>query len=179
MAGAQDLKISVIQVLPKNDETKNENLRAINEEPQPPPLVQEIIGKDANYQSDQESFSYLNGFYYFAVLGICVVFTATQTLIPWHNLFINPEFWWEELIRQGLICMLLRIVLPMGREAYCVFQIKEIMSVQWHLKLYVAHVSEYATIFLLQYLIWTIVLENTWPMPMGGMIPAMIADKNE
>ena len=49
MAGAQDLKISVIQVLPKNDETKNKNLRTSNEEPQPHPLIQEIIGKDANY----------------------------------------------------------------------------------------------------------------------------------
>ena len=46
MAGAQDLKISVIQVLPKNDETKNKNLRTSNEEPQPHPLIQEIIGKD-------------------------------------------------------------------------------------------------------------------------------------
>ena len=111
---------SVIQVLPRNGQIYNDD--TINVGHDDNPSSEQKSNRKEDNQNKEKSISYWNSLYSFVILGVCIISSSTQTLIPWHNLFINPEFWWEDLIRGGLIYMLLRIVLTTVREAYCIFE---------------------------------------------------------
>ena len=101
---------SVIQVLPRNGQIYNDDTINVGLDDNPS-SEQKSNRKEDNNQNEEKSISYWNSLYSFVILGVCIISSSTQTLIPWHNLSINPEFWWEDLIRGGLIYMLLRIVL--------------------------------------------------------------------
>ena len=115
--------LPVIQVLPRNESLNHESSENISQDDHS--SSEEKNYQKENNQNKEKSVSYWNSLYSFVILGACLISSSTQTLIPWHNLFTNPEFWWEDLIRAGLIYNLLRIVLPTVREAYCIFGEKE------------------------------------------------------
>ena len=165
---------SVIQVLPRNGQTYNDDTVNVGLDDHPT-SDQKSNHKEDNNQNIEKPISYWNSLYSFVILGVCIISSSTQTLIPWHNLFTNPEFWWEDLIRAGLIYMLLRIVLTTVREAYCIFEKKEILSLIWHMKLYVAHASTFIILRCFEYFIWCVYLQKPYPMPMGAMLQGMLA----
>ena len=165
--------VSVIQVSTIDKETRNTAIRNVAQDSSQ--STEPNIDDQTNYRYVEQRVSYWNALYVFPILGICVIFSSTQTLIPWHNLFINPEFWWEDLIRQCLFYQLFRVVLTTLREAYCVFQLKEILSIKWHLKFWGAHTSEITILCCLQHFIWVNTLQHNYPMPTGYMLVGFIA----
>ena len=165
--------LPVIQVLPRNESLNHESSENIGQDDLS--SSEEKNYQKENNQNKEKSVSYWNSLYSFVILGACLISSSTQTLIPWHNLFTNPEFWWEDLIRAGLIYNLLRIVLPTIREAYCIFGEKEILSFFWHIKFYVAHASESIALRCFEYLMWCVYLQKPYPMPMGAMLSMMLA----
>ena len=164
---------SVIHVLPTGKQSNNKHSRNPIQNSSSS-VAGHIEEREINRQ-EQNPISYWSSLYVFPILGACIIFSSTQTLIPWHNLFISPEYWWEELIRSALFYMPFRIVLPTAREAYCVFQLKEILTIAWHLKFWIAHVSEWITLCCLQHLLWVVIYENNYPMPSGYALNGFIA----
>ena len=165
--------VSVIKVSTIDRQTGNPTVRSSAQDSSQ--SIEENIDDKTNYHFEEQRVSYWNALYVFNILGICIIFSSTQTLIPWHNLFINPEFWWEDLIRNCFFYMPFRIVLPTLREAFCVFQWKEILGIKWHLKFWAAHISEITILCCLQHLIWVNTLHNNYPMPTGYMLVGFIA----
>ena len=64
---------------------------------------------------------YWNGLHVFMILGICIAWTSTLTMIPTHNIFEHPEFWWENIFPRGLL-FAINISLPLAWQVYLVFQ---------------------------------------------------------
>ena len=95
----------------------------------------ERIYENAPDSSNGESFSYNGLLYSIVIFMACFITTSTFTLIPMHDHFVNPEFWWEQVLIKSCIFMMLRIVLPTIREMYSIFQDEEINTFKWHLKL--------------------------------------------
>ena len=171
MAGTIDSEKTskIIQVRSGRKATDNEALgEAIHEATNP-----ETIDEESNALRNEESFSYFNGLYSLVILGYCFMATATHTLIPLHDHFINPEFWWENLIL-GCIYQLFRIVLTTARDAYCILQIEEIMTLKWHLKLCAVSFTNFVIIYIAQHYIWTVGLNNNPPLPMGDLPGGML-----
>ena len=83
-----EVNTSVIQVLPTKNQKQNEN--HIKD-----PTMEDHSSTDQNIdqegysQHQEESVSYRNSLYSFVILGVCLASSSTQTLIPWHNLFIK------------------------------------------------------------------------------------------
>ena len=138
---------------------------------------EEVNHEDTNAERIERSSEARESTSYFAILYsllICAVSfasIATQTLIPLHDNFLNPEYWWEIVFFKAFVYLLLRIVLVTGREAYCIFQIEQIMTIKWHFKLYVTNVVFYIILGCCTHFIWTLGFNNIPPMPMGGLIP--------
>ena len=68
-------------------------------------------GSIVESQNDEKNVRYHHGLYVIVILLICIVYTATQTLIPYHDVFEFPSFWWETLIQHGIFYIALRNVL--------------------------------------------------------------------
>ena len=126
MKNTSEGEASVIHVLPTGEQSNSKNSRNPIQDSSSSHTMH-VVETEINRQ-EQNLISYWSSLYVFPILGACIIFSSTQTLIPWHNLFISPEYWWEELIRSALFYMPFRIVLPTAREAYCVFQLKEIFD---------------------------------------------------
>ena len=59
--------------------------------------------------------------YIFAILATTVLWTSTHTMIPFHDLFQHPSFWWELLVMQGIFISLLSTTLPGGQKVFLFF----------------------------------------------------------
>ena len=51
---------------------------------------------------DYQKVNYMDGLYGVAILLTCVLFSSFLTLLPQHNMFENPEYWYEYLININL-----------------------------------------------------------------------------
>ena len=71
----------------EDTENKNEATGSPNEE--------DLQVQDVNRPSTIQNIGYWNGMYAFVILGICVISTSTITMIPQHDIYEHPEFWWE------------------------------------------------------------------------------------
>ena len=131
--------------------------------------AERIVG-DYKISKERQSTSYLAILYTSLIFAVSFATIATQTLIPLHDNFLNPEYWWEIIILKACVYLLLRIVLVTAREAYCIFQIEQIMTIKWHFKLYVTNAMFYTIISCSTHFIWTLGCNNVPPMPMGELI---------
>ena len=143
---------------------------------------EEVIHEDTNAErirgnygnSEERSTSYFAILYSLLIYAVSFASIATQTLIPLHDNFLNPEYWWEMVISNAFVYMLLRIVLTTGIETYSIFQIEQIMTIKWHFKLYVTQSMLYIIIFCSTHFIWTLGFNNVPPMPMANMIAGFL-----
>ena len=80
-------------------------------------ISQENPQEEEDYQPRAvQKIGYWNGLYAIVILGICVACTSTITMIPQHNIFEYPEFWWEQIFLPGVFASLLRVALPVSWE---------------------------------------------------------------
>ena len=164
---------SVIHVLPRINETRSSKLSSTIQDSSSS-MEEDVVGRTNNLYKEQP-VSYWSALCVFAILGAAIIFSSTQTLIPWRNLFIHPEFWWEDMIRHGVIYFGISIILPTARDAYCIFQYKEFISIKWHLKFYIPLVSQFIALCCLQQFIWQNIFGNEYLMPLGFTFPKIVA----
>ena len=102
-----------------------------------------------------QKISYWNGLYAFVILGVCIACTCTITMIPRHNIFEHPEFWWESIFLSTLFFGLFRTALPLAWEAYLIFG-AEFISLKLHSLLYfTAYYLGWNIPYLCIYIVWT------------------------
>ena len=122
------------------------------------------------------NFSYLHCLYVLVVLLICVVFTSTQTLIPWNDTFEFPEYWWENMVRMGLIYMALRNITMTIWEVWLVFKHKEVLTFRWFMRFFAIVSFPFNILYWLIYLYWTKYSGNNHPMPLWLLLVGYPAD---
>ena len=106
-----------------------------------------------------------NVLYLFAILATTVVWTSTHTLIPYHDLFQHPSFWWELLVMQGIFISLLRTTLSGGQKIFRFFKMKSILTFEWQLRMFLLSSLTYVFPYYAMYLVWTNYLSYNPPIP--------------
>ena len=126
------MKSNVISVRALDENSGDRNLEEIKPRASSDEGNQSISGN----QNGEENFSYLNGLYALVIIIICVVYNTTHTLIPYHDVFEFPSFWWENIIQFCFFFVAQRIVVPTCWELWLVFKRKEPLSFQWFAKIF-------------------------------------------
>ena len=104
------------------------------------------------------------------IFGSCAVYTSTITLIPYHDVFEFPSFWWENLFVSGILYAALRVSLSMMREIYLVFKLDSILSIRYYLKFFLATALGFSVPYCGFYLYWTVMQGQNHPLPMVDML---------
>ena len=111
-----------------------------------------------------QKISYWNGLYALVILGSCVASTSTVTMIPIHNIFEQPELWWEWVFI-ATVPLLLLGTFPLSRCVYLVFG-PEFFNSKCDPLLYftVFYLGWIIPSFFI-YIFWTAQIGNNFPMP--------------
>ena len=131
--------------------------------------AQDGTGEEDSNLEDQ-SFNWKGGLMPIVILGACAVYSSTLTLIPYHDVFEYPSFWWENLIVSGLLYAGLRVSLSQSREVYLVFKKKNIASFHFVLRLFLGSALAFSIPYCGFYVFWTVLQGNNHPMPMVDML---------
>lgn len=129
--------------------------------------VQEDFDSNSTNIAEENSFSYMSGLYAFVILGANAAWCSTYTLIPWHDVYVHPVYWWEKLINTGLILIFFRTTITIAREVYLVFKMDNIISLKFHLKFFLLASLGYIIPYCAIYWYWTIQSGMNHPMPYG------------
>ena len=125
------MKSNVISVRALDETSGDRNL----EEVKPRASSDEGHESISEDQNGEENFSYLNGLYPLVIIIFCVVYNTTHTLIPYHDVFEFPSFWWENIIQFCFFFVAQRMVISSCWEVWLVFKRKETLSFQWFIKM--------------------------------------------
>ena len=88
-------------------------------------------------------------------------------MIPQHDIFESPEFWWEKMFLPGVFLSLFGVTLPEAWEIYLVFG-SEFFNFKIHPLMYFsAHYIGMNIPYMCIYVFWTLYLGNNFPMPYG------------
>ena len=82
---------------------------------------EDFQGQEESQSTIERNISHWNGLYVFVILGTCVACTSMITMIPIHNIFEYPEFWWEHIFHGSAFVVLFYRTLPMTWEVYLLF----------------------------------------------------------
>ena len=137
------------------DSTKSNNQNINNQE-------------EPSYEDDDIHWYY--GLTPFIILGACAVYTSTITLIPYHDVFEFPSFWWENLFISGILYAALQVSLSQMREIYLVFKLDSILSISYYLKLFLGTALGFIVPYCGFYVYWTVMQEQNHPLPMVDML---------
>ena len=151
--------ISVVDV----NESSNRNC-SDSENQKSEQLPEESIEQEPEILNEQENLNYWDALYAFVALGTCFALTSPITLIPWHNVFEFPEFWWEGLIWNGVIIPILRMTLCYGNEVYLVFRMDFIKSIRWYLTYCLTVSLAFVTTSCGVYVVWTSYMGYNFPI---------------
>ena len=166
------MKSNVISVRALGETSGDRNL----EEVKPRASSDEGHGSISENQNGEENFSYLNGLYPLVIIIFCVVYNTTHTLIPYHDVFEFPSFWWENIIQFCFFFVAQRMVISSCWEVWLVFKRKETLSFQWFIKMVGTTFIGTTCIYLSLYLLWTQYVGHNWPMPFWVLICAYPGD---
>lgn len=139
------------------------------------PSSDEVVQASSS-ANDKENFSYFHSLYVLVVLLICIVYTSTQTVIPWNDTFEFPEYWWENMVRKGLIYIGLRNITTTMWEVWLVFKQKEILTFRWFMRFFVMVSLPFIILYGIIYLYWTEYLGYNHPMPFWVIFAGYPAD---
>ena len=105
-----------------------------------------------------------------AIIG-CVAIISIYTFIPVHNLFENPQYWYESPL-------LLIVALYPSWAAMVIFRCSNYMNIRYikNIRAFFAMWSISSVLLLIlygaEYLIWSIFMEYHYPVPLNGYIVA-------
>ena len=104
----------------------------------------------------------------FLILGLCVIHTSIQTLIPRHNSIVYPEYWYE-----GMIAFVFAVSIPNGAnmllDFYCITGEKSSLVSHLLCKLMCSFAITFIASHCLCDLIWTVYLGQYRPLPFIGL----------
>ena len=120
--------------------------------------------QDDNQSSKEQKIEYCNGLYAFVLLGVCVSVTSTVTMIPEHNVFEYPEFWWERLVLRDVFFSL-SVALFTTQENFLIFNGEGFNSKLYPFTYFIAIYLGYAIPYLCIYILWTMYMVYNFPMP--------------
>ena len=167
------MKSNVISVRALDEASGDRNLEEVRPRASSSGEGQEPISEN---QNDEENISYLNGLYAVVIIIICVVYNTTHTLIPYHDVFEFPSFWWENIIQFCFFFVAQRIVISTCWEVWLVFKRKEALSFQWFIRMLGTTSIAFTSIYLVLFLLWTQYVGYNWPMPFWILIVAQAGD---
>ena len=121
--------------------------------------------QEENQSTATQHSSRWNSLYVVVILGTCVAWTCTVTIIPVHNILECPEFWWEDMFLVTGYISLFCSTLPCVWAVYLIFN-DEFYNAKLFLPLYftVAYLGCNIT-GLGIYILWTVYLGYNFPMP--------------
>ena len=118
-----------------------------------------------NEPGEMKKSEYRNGLYGFVIIATCVSWTSPITMIPVHNVFKTPEFWWESRILHGTFFVILVVALPITQEIYLVFKEEFLNSNLYRLLYFTAFYLGSNTTYVFIYIVWTMYMGYNFPMP--------------
>ena len=118
---------------------------------------------------------YWNGLYVLVILGVCVLWTSTYTIIPATNSFEYPEYWWEHVVIRGSFYTILAMMLPTLWELQLIFKAdsptSNLQSIIYSTIFYAGSIIPY----LIIYIVWTVYMGFNFPMPLGNLPSGIFA----
>ena len=109
--------------------------------------------------------SYLNALYAFVILGTCVAWTCTFTIIPVHNIFEHPEFWWENIFLSNAFFALFVCTSQITWVVYLIFGEDLSNPKIYPLKYFTAYYTGVNITYLGIYFLWKLHMGYNFPMP--------------
>ena len=156
------MKSNVISVRALDETSGARNLEGVNPTVSSSDEGHESISEN---QNDEENFSYLNGLYALMIIVICVASNTTHTLIPYHEVFEFPSYWWENIIQFCFFFVAQRMVVPLCWELWLVFKRNDTLSFHFVVEIFGSIFIAMTSIYLIMYLVWTQHVGYNWPMP--------------
>ena len=133
--------------------------------------------RESEEMNDSKTASYWNGFHALSILIVCIVNTATITLIPRHDSLEHPEYWYEIMILYifGFVC---RTPFGLIMVLYFFTNTRQLLSFKNLCKVFIFWSLAYTILYCTCCLIWNVYLNNYHPMPfiglLGHRIPAIL-----
>ena len=103
------------------------------------------------------------------ILLLSVFIPAILTNWPQHNIFTDPEYWYEPLV-PWIICYALGSSVSSLIDCSLVMGIDIMLSFTAYTKVVLANSFGFSFTYIFIYVIWTIVLDYKFPMPFTGHI---------
>ena len=126
-------------------------------------------GRESEETDDSMNASYWNGFHALSILIVCIVNTATITLIPRHNSLEHPQYWYELMILYifGFVCQT-----PFGliMVLYFFTNTRQLLSFKNLCKIFISWSLAYTILYCTCCLIWNVYFNNYHPMPFIGLL---------
>ena len=138
-----------------NDSSKSNNSKRMEDE-------------SSNLEDDTINWYY--GLTIFIIIASCAAYVSTITLIPYHDVFVYPSFWWENLIIFGFLYAGLRVTLSLMREIYLVFKAENIMTLRFYSKIFLGTSLGFSIPYCGFYIYWTVMEGNNHPMPFVDLL---------
>jgi hypothetical protein len=120
-----------------------------------------------------KEINYWSGLYVFIILGSCVAGVSILTVIPVHNIFEFPEFWWENIFPRGL-CWILALSLGGSWQLYLVFKTDVLEPRRYFLMFFMIFFLGTYIPYCGVYVVWTLYMGYNFPMPFGSVPCAYI-----
>ena len=114
------------------------------------------------------NINYWSGLHIFTIVCCCGSLMSILTLIPRHNSIIDQSFWFEISAVAAITWLLATAVMVM--DFTIMFSNRSLVSIRFFLKNYMACFLTWLICFCTSYMIWTMILENSHPMPWIGLI---------
>ena len=110
-----------------------------------------------------------NGLYSVLVIVICILISSPILTYPQHDSLVHPEYWYE-----GMITGSLGFALPLTFDTIIAckfyFRIDCMVSCRVFIVLYLMTISAFICTFMSSYLIWTVGLGYSHPIPLLGVL---------
>ena len=126
--------------------------------------------EDESSDLEDDTINWYYGLTIFIIIVSCAAYVSTITLIPYHDVFLYPSFWWENLIIFGFLYAGLRVTLSLMREIYLVFKAENIMTLRFYLKIFLGTSLGFSIPYCGFYIYWTVMEGNNHPMPMVDLV---------
>ena len=150
MSSQEVSRSKVLEFCPPNDDNTNDK-------------------KMARIKSD---ISYWNALYFVVVLASSILITSILTLIPRHNSVLYPIYWYEVAIMYILV-VAANTTFTHILELYIYLNVTELACIKMGLGYFMKALLVVGIPYLSIYLIWTIILGNSYPMPFFVMATFM------
>ena len=111
---------------------------------------------------------YWNGLHVFTILCCCGLAMSILTLIPRHNPFHDQSYWFEfsfvaaNTYFIGTVGIVLDFVV--------LFEMRSLVTIRFFLKNYLATFLTWILSFCTGYMIWTLILDYNYPIPVNGAL---------